>query len=104
MGALSNVQFETLRTLVQSAPDAALRNLDMALQSDRSDSPAMAEIRRLIAIESGHRATRGRVLGPLLPLCTSSPNDFQRLVFPAATPSLIWRALQEHSPRWVELA
>jgi hypothetical protein len=104
MGGLSSVQFDVLRTLVESAPDAALRNLDSALQSDRSGSPAMAEICRMISLETGRRATRSRVLAPLLPLCVSVPNDLQRLVFPAAAPAMVWRVLQAQSPRWVELA
>jgi hypothetical protein len=104
MGGLSQAQFDVLRTLVASAPDAALCNLDSALRSDRSGSPAMAEIRRMISLETGRRATRSRVLAPLLPLCVSAPNDLQRLVFPTKAPALVWQALEVQSPRRVELA
>ena len=104
MGALSHLQFESLRMLVESAPDATLRNLDMALASDSSGSAAMAEIRRLIAVESGDRVARDRVLGPLLPLCRARPRELQRLVLPPAAPRRLWRALISDAPHLVALA
>ncbi len=102
MGGLSTVQFETLRTLVQSAPDSALRSLDMALESDRSGAPAMGEIRRMIAVENADRHARDRVLLPLLPLCRSPSRPLQRLVFPPALPGRLWRALNAEAAKLID--
>lgn len=104
MGGLSSVQFETLRTLVQSAPDAALRSLDLAMESDTSGGAAMGEIRRLIALESADRNVRDRVLAPLLPLCRAAPRPLQRLVFLPALPGRLWRALNAELPSLAEAA
>jgi hypothetical protein len=104
MGVLSATQFETLRALVEGAPDAALRNLETAMASDQAGSAALSEIRQLIALEAIEREAGARVLGPLLPLCRETPDPLSRLSFPAAAPKLVWRALKTEEPRLAGLA
>jgi hypothetical protein len=98
MPGLSDRQLAVIRTLVDTAPDAAIRSLDSALSADTRPSVAMAEIRDMISAEAGERRARNLVLAPVARLCPRTDPIFEYDVFPARTLSLLWRALKQADP------
>ena len=98
MPGLSDSQLAVIRTLVDTAPDAAIRSLDIALSADPRPSQAMAEIRDMISAEAGERRARNLVLAPVARLCPRTDPNFEHDVFPARTLSLLWRALKKADP------
>ncbi|HYF23914.1 MAG TPA: hypothetical protein VD929_11005 [Caulobacteraceae bacterium] len=96
MAGLSAVQLGAVRTLVQGAPDEALRSLSRAL-AGAAGGP-MAEIRDMVSGEQGGRALRAAVLSPVLPLFTPRPDGVRGLSFPRRALSGLWSLLAQEAP------
>jgi hypothetical protein len=94
MPGLSDSQLAVIRTLVDTAPDAAIRSLDAALASETRADTAMGAIRDLISAEAGERRARNLVLSPIAALCPRTEPAFEHDAFPYLTLTLIWRALK----------
>jgi hypothetical protein len=91
-----------VRKLVETAPDAALRSLELALSGPAGGQGALAAVRRLVEDETAGRYVRNSVLAPIVPLCAA--RDTEQTSFPPRTLALLWTALQAEAPRKVEEA
>lgn len=91
-----------VRMLVETAPDAALRSLELALSGPAGGQGALAAVRRLVEDETAARYVRNSVLAPIVPLCAS--RDADQTAFPPRTLGLLWTALKAEAPRKVEEA
>lgn len=103
MAGLPEQKIEIVRTLVQSAPDSVVGNLQAALMNAGAD-PALSSVRRLVEVEAADRRLRNVVLAAIAPLCVGDGRDPDYLRFPAATLSAIWRGLRTSCPHEVEFA
>ena len=91
-----------VRKLVETAPDAALRSLELALSGPAGGEGALAAVRRLVEDETAARYVRNSVLAPIVPLCVNQ--DTGQTSFPPRTLTLLWAALRAESPKKVEEA
>ena len=91
-----------VRKLVETAPDAALRSLELALSGPAGGQGALASVRRLVEDETAARYIRNSVLAPIVPLCAA--RDSEQTSFPPRVLSLLWEALKIDSPRKIEEA
>jgi len=96
MSGLSAVQLGAVRTLVQSAPDTALRSLARALTG--ASGGAMTEIRDLVAGEESGRAVRAAVFAPVLPMFGARADGVTGLTFPRRALGALWSALKIDQP------
>ncbi len=96
---LGNDRLGVVRALLETAPDSAVRDLDKALRADTS--AVLAPVREMVRAELSDRAVRDTVLAPLLPLCAPRPDGFKQVLFPAGTPTRLWRALRALEPTTV---
>jgi hypothetical protein len=103
MAALSERKLEIVRTLVETAPDRVVDNLQQAL-ADASGDTALGSVRRLVESEARDRHLRNIVLLPIAPMCVGDGRDAFRLTFPSRVMSLIWRGLKAHAPAVVHNA
>ncbi len=97
MSALSVKQMHVIRTLIDTAPDGAIRSLDQALSSDVVEG-AMAEIRDLVSFEAAERRTRTLVFMPLVALCPRRAPAIPHKTFPHRVLNLLWAALKAYAP------
>jgi hypothetical protein len=102
MGAALNDRLGSVRAMLETAPDAAVRDLDRAMRADASES--LAPVRELVRVELSDRAARDAVLAPLIPLCAPRADGFKQVLFPAGTLSRLWRALRALEPTMVTVA
>lgn len=94
MPGLSDSQLSVISTLIDTAPDSAIRSLDLALSAEtRSDGP-MAAIRDLVSLEAGERRARSMVFAPFVAMCMDGEPSYPRKTFPGATLSRLWKALK----------
>lgn len=103
MAGLPEQKIEIVRTLVQSAPDSVVGNLQAALMNAGAD-PALSSVRRLVEVEAADRRLRNMVLASIAPLCVGDGRNPDYLRFPAATLGAIWRGLRTACPHEVEFA
>src|SRR5436190_17159060 len=96
MPGLLDSRLAVIRTLIDSAPDAVVRNLDIALSADASPG-AMASVRQIVGAEAAERRTRSMAFGPILPLCPRTPTA-RHECFPNGTVSQLWKALKTDCP------
>ena len=89
-----------VRTLIQAAPDAALRSLEAALAG--ADGETMAQIRGYIASERDERSFRAGVLSPLAPLFQPRADGVSAPILPSHTLGKIWSELKARQPSLVE--
>jgi len=103
MSALSPKQMAVIRTLIDTAPDSAVRSLDKALTANAVEGP-MAEIRDLVGSEALARKARTLVFLPVAPMCprVTPPNSHK--TFPHRTLALLWTALKGYAPDQISLA
>ena len=99
MPGLSDSQLAVIRRLVDTAPDSAIRSLDMALAAETEG--AMAMIRKLVNAEAAERKARAMVFGPVMALCPRQPT-LRHDCFPFKTPVALWKALKTVTPVDVE--
>jgi hypothetical protein len=72
-----------VRKLVETAPDAALRSLELALAGPAGGQGALAAVRGLVEDETAARYVRNTVLAPIVPLCAK--RDTEQTSFPPRT-------------------
>src|ERR1700744_4328060 len=96
MGDPTNDRLSFVRALLETAPDSAVRDLDMALRADTS--AALAAVRSAVRVELQDRAVRDLVLAPVAPLCAPRADGFKQALFPAGALSRVWRALRDLEP------
>lgn len=102
MPALSDSQMKIIGALIDTAPDSAIRSLDLALAAEPAGGP-MGEIRDLVSAEAQDRRARNIAFAPLTALCPRAPIPGLR-AFPSRTIVLLWRALKADMPDQVSLA
>ncbi len=102
MGAPTNDRLGVVSTLLETAPDSAIRDLDMALRADTS--VVLAPVRAMVRAELSGRALRDVVLAPVAPLCSPRADGFKQALFPTGTLSRVWRALRTLEPNTVTAA
>lgn len=98
MSAIAAHKLRIIRTLVETAPDAALRSLELALANVGSQGP-LASVRALVEDETADRYVRNTILAPIAPLCQPRAADLPQ--FPRRALALIWAALKTEVPRQV---
>ncbi|PTS87458.1 MULTISPECIES: hypothetical protein [unclassified Caulobacter] len=99
MTAIAAHKLQIIRTLVQTAPDAALRSLELAL-SGVGEVGGLAQVRGLVEVETTERFVRNNVLAPIVPLC--GPRKDGLIHFPPVVLARLWKALKTVAPRAVE--
>lgn len=99
MGAPMNDRLGVVRALLETAPDSAVRDLDMALRADTS--AALAPVRAMVRAELSDRGVRDVVLAPVTPLCAPRADGFKQALFPAGALSRLWRTLRALEPHAV---
>ena len=104
MSNLSESKLEIVRTLIQAAPDSAIRDLKTALASGDQRNEAMRLIYGMVNSEALNRRTRAAVFAPLMPLCTVRPEGAVGMFFPPSVPAHLWRALRDQAPTAVQSA
>ncbi|MFT4252140.1 MAG: hypothetical protein QM608_06630 [Caulobacter sp.] len=98
MPALAAHKLQIIRTLVETAPDAALRSLELAL-ANAGGQGALATVRGMVEDETADRYVRNTILSPIAPLCQPRAEDLPQ--FPRRALTLLWRALKAEAPRQV---
>lgn len=101
MAAIAAHKLQIIRTLVETAPDAALRSLELALSSAGATG-SLAAVRGLVEDETAHRFVRNNILGPIVPLCATRREG--QVQFPSVVLPRLWRALRSVAPSRVEEA
>lgn len=99
MAAIAAHKLHLIRTLVETAPDAALRSLELALSSAGATG-SLAAVRGLVEDETANRFVRNNILSPIVPLCAVRREG--QVQFPAAVLPRLWRALKSVAPSRVE--
>jgi hypothetical protein len=102
MAGPTNAQLGAVRTLIESAPEHALRSLKTALAT-AGDGP-MAEIRRLVEAEQRERTFRDAVFAPVAPMFKDRPGRIAGPRFSARTPFVLWAELKRRHPELVAQA
>jgi len=101
MAAIAAHKLQIIRTLVETAPDAALRSLELAL-SGAGAAGSLAAVRGLVEDETANRFVRNNILSPIVPLCARRQDG--QVQFPPAVLPRLWRALKSVAPSRVEEA
>jgi len=101
MPGLSQSQLRVILSLVEQAPDHAIRSLDMALSNETVG--AMGEIRDLVAAEAGERRARHLAFAPVVPLCPKRHPTLPHERFPSQTLAALWRALKATNPDLISI-
>ncbi|MET3667872.1 hypothetical protein [Caulobacter sp. 1776] len=101
MAAIAAHKLQIIRTLVETAPDAALRSLELALSSAGATG-SLAAVRGLVEDETANRFVRNNILAPIVPLCVTRGAGC--VSFPAPVLSRVWKALKVIAPSRVEEA
>ena len=96
MGAPTTDRLGIVRTMLETAPDSAVRGLDAALRSDRSAS--LDPVRALVRAEAADRAVRDVVLAPLIALCAPRSDGFVQVQLPLGALSRLWKGLRAIEP------
>ncbi len=98
MAAIAAHKLQMVRTLVETAPDAALRSLELALAGAGAQG-SLAAVRGLVEDETASRFVRNNILAPIVPLCAARGPG--HVAFPAPVLSRLWRALKSVAPQRV---
>lgn len=101
MAAIAAHKLQIIRTLVETAPDAALRSLELALSSAGATG-SLAAVRGLVEDETANRFVRNNILAPIVPLC--QPRGQGCVAFPSPVLGRLWKALKVIVPARVEEA
>jgi hypothetical protein len=92
MAAPTSAQLGAVRTLIETAPQSALRSLGAAL-ANAHDGP-MAAIRAMVETEQRERGFRDAVFAPLTPLFSAKPGALGGPRFPCRVSTLLWAELK----------
>jgi hypothetical protein len=102
MSQISEAKLQIIRTLLEQAPDSAVRTLLRALCDGELDAGLMA-VRTLVEQEANERRARNVVLAPLASLCGVDAR-LSTIHFPPRTLKLIWKGLTAVAPPDVDRA
>ena len=86
-----------IRTLIERAPDKAVRELEAALGGDMGGT-ALSGVRSMVDAEVADRLLRDIVLGPLKPMFGVRADGVAQLTFPRSALAAIWRAAKTAYP------
>jgi hypothetical protein len=98
----SAAKLGAVRTLIEAAPDSALRSLRLAL-ADAGGGP-MASIRDLIDAESADRTIRAWVFSPVLPLFAPRADGVEAPLLPRRALTVLWSQLKARRPELIAQA
>ena len=104
MGQLSESQLSTVRSLLTSAPDNAVRDLESTLAEGSERHDVMRMIHGMVAAEALDRRARNAVFRPVAPLCSRPGGRLGGVTFPLGALVGVWRGLKIDRSRNVELA
>ncbi len=104
MSQLSESQLSTVRALLTSAPDHAVRDLESTLAEGSERHDVMRMIHGMVAAEALDRRARNAVFRPVAPLCSRPRGRLGGVSFPLAALAGAWRGLKMDRSRNVELA
>lgn len=97
MAALPPNKLKIVRTIVETAPDSAIRSLEMALSAE-GGTGALAAVRELVETEAADRFVRNAVFAPVKALFGSSSS---KLSFPPRALGMMWRGLKAQNPELI---
>lgn len=101
MAAIAAHKLQIVRMLVETAPDSALRSLELALSGVGSVG-GLAQVRGLVEDETTERFVRNNILAPIVPLC--AVRGAGQISFPPRVLGSLWKALKTTAPQRVEEA
>jgi hypothetical protein len=101
MAGPTSAKLGAVRMLIETAPDHALRSLQLALAG--ADDGPMAQIRAMIQAEQKARALRDAVFAPLMPLF-GPEGQLGGPRFPKRVCAVLWSDLKRHDGALVEVA
>jgi hypothetical protein len=96
MVALSVEKRQIVQSVIEAAPDSAVRSLELALASVGAGDGLLNGVRALVEIEASDRIVRNTVLAPIVALC--QVREAGALSFPAQTKARLWRGLKVIEP------
>jgi len=99
MVALSAEKRQIVQSVIEAAPDSAVRSLELALASVGAGDGLLNGVRALVEVEASDRAVRNIILSPIVPLC--QVREGGALSFPAQTKARLWRGLKVIEPALV---
>ncbi len=102
MAVLTARKREIVQSVIEAAPDSAIRSLELALASDGAGDGLMSGVRALVEHEAGDRYLRNIVFEPIVPLCAVREPD--ALTFPSHVLGRLWRGLRAIEPDMVKSA
>lgn len=97
MAVLSEQRAGIVRTLIEAAPDSAIRRLDAALRGEAAGG-SLSSVKAIVSTEMQDRALRDAVFEPIVPLFAPRQDGFDQLMFPRPALSQMWRALKAAQP------
>lgn len=100
MVALSPEKRQIVQSVIEAAPDAAVRSLELALATAGAGDGLLSGVRALVEVEASDRAVRNVILSPIVVLCQVREGD--ALSFPAQTKARLWRGLKVIEPALVK--
>lgn len=92
-----------IRTLLERAPDKAVRELEVALGGSMGGD-ALASVRSMVESEASERGARDQILAPIKPLFQPRTDGVQHLSFPGWAYSRLWRAIRAAAPEDLDAA
>lgn len=101
MAAIAAHKLQIVRMLVETAPDSALRSLELAL-AGVGGVGGLAQVRGLVEDETTDRFVRNNVLAPIVPMCAERGPG--QISFSPRVLPFIWKALKSTALRRVEEA
>ena len=99
MGAVNESRLGTVRTLIQAAPDSAIRSLAQSLSGSTDGQEAMRLIRGIVTDEAGDRRGRDAVFAPIVPLFGPALQTGRTLCFPSLALKRVWLGLKLEAPK-----
>jgi hypothetical protein len=96
MGVETKDRLGIVRALIETAPDAAVRDLETALRGETQGS--LSAVRALVRAEMSDRGVRDMVVGPILPLCSPRADGFKQALFPVGVMPRLWKAMRLIEP------
>jgi hypothetical protein len=99
MAGPSPAQLGAVRTLIETAPEAALRSLERALAG--VEGGPMAQIQTMVAAERDDRNFRGDVFAPVIPLFGIRAGGLAGPQFPNRVLTQLWNQLKACEPDFV---
>ena len=98
MASLTEAQLGSVKLLIQTAPDAAIRDLETTLAVGSERHETMRAIQQMVVVEAADRRGRNAVFAPLTPLIGPVQETLRPLKFPTRALNQLWRGLKQADP------